>query len=644
MKLRQRIILSTISGIIFILCLVYFTIRNPLLHWRIQKSVMEINQRTGATLNIGTSRFSGFLSFSMENISFIPSKGDTLLQADSVNIRISLWKLLTGTIRIKELYSSHLNLTISCRDGICNYKIFFKERNISQSKGVRNYSIFLKRILDRAFNFAPQRANIHNVSLIYRNDTLERIFKIKEFHSDEYSLNGVAEDLQTHSTWYCNGKFSQVKKSLQVKLYSEDGSRDKLPFSYELLGLSLGFDTIQMALNGYSWSGNLLTATGTISAENLIAFHKNISDDTVKVSSSALNFSFNAGKTYLEIDSSSSASLTAIGFHPYLKYSREKGKEYSINIKTDRIASTDFFSSLPQGIFDEVRTITAEGFLQFILNFSINASQADSLVFEASLKKENFRVKTFGTANLLKMNGEFSHSVFEKDRFIRSFLVGYSNPFYTSLDSISPAFKNAVLTSEDGNFYFHNGFNEDAFRKSIITNFKAGKFVRGGSTISMQLVKNVFLSRKKTIARKAEEALLVWFIENNNLYSKERMFEVYMNIIELGPGIYGIGEASDFYFKKLPIELTLAEGIFLASLLPHPKWFKYSFDKSGNLKPYLADYYKVVSDFMLRKNLISMEEHNQLKPSIILNGPAREMIIPTDTILEEENDDTDLYY
>ena len=111
MKLRQRIILSTISGIIFILCLVYFTIRNPLLHWRIQKSVMEINQRTGATLNIGTSRFSGFLSFSMENISFIPSKGDTLLQADSVNIRISLWKLLTGTIRIKELYSSHLNVS-----------------------------------------------------------------------------------------------------------------------------------------------------------------------------------------------------------------------------------------------------------------------------------------------------------------------------------------------------------------------------------------------------------------------------------------------------------------------------------------------------------------------------------------------------
>ena len=78
----------------------------------------------------------------------------------------------------------------------------------------------------------------------------------------------------------------------------------------------------------------------------------------------------------------------------------------------------------------------------------------------------------------------------------------------------------------------------------------------------MQLVKNVFLSRKKTIARKAEEALIVWLIENNNLTSKERMFEVYLNIIELGPGIYGVGEASRFYFNKKPAELTLSESIF----------------------------------------------------------------------------------
>src|SRR6185295_15378504 len=108
-------------------------------------------------------------------------------------------------------------------------------------------------------------------------------------------------------------------------------------------------------------------------------------------------------------------------------------------------------------------------------------------------------------------------------------------------------------------------------------NYKAGKFVRGGSTISMQLVKNVFLTRNKTIARKIEEALIVWLIENNRLSSKERMYEVYLNLIEWGPNVYGIGEASRFYFYKSPADLSLAESIFLAMIVPRPKGFKYNF-------------------------------------------------------------------
>jgi len=155
----------------------------------------------------------------------------------------------------------------------------------------------------------------------------------------------------------------------------------------------------------------------------------------------------------------------------------------------------------------------------------------------------------------------------------------------------------------------------------------------------MQLVKNVFLNRKKTIARKAEEALIVWLIESNRLYSKERMLEVYFNIIELGPNVYGIGEASEFYFKKTPAALALPESIFLASLLPHPKWFKYSFDETGNLKPYLANYYRTMSNFMLKKELITQQEHDMLQPNVQVVGPAREMLMPTDTVLVEDEVD-----
>lgn len=234
------------------------------------------------------------------------------------------------------------------------------------------------------------------------------------------------------------------------------------------------------------------------------------------------------------------------------------------------------------------------------------------------------------------MSSEFIYNIYENDRFVRSMIVGPSNPYFTPIGNVSSNFKNAVLTSEDGSFFWHNGFNEDAFRNSIATNFKAGKFVRGGSTISMQLVKNIYLSRKKTIARKAEEALIVWMIESNGLYSKERMFEVYLNIIELGPNIYGIGEAARFYFNKPPSELSLEEGIFLASLLPHPKWFRYSFDQDGNLKPYMAGYYRLVSSFMLKKQMIDQNQFDRLQPVVKIVGRAREMVVPSDTLLPDD--------
>ena len=642
MNYRSRKVLSIFIIVLASLAILYLIFRNPLLNWGIKKAQSEIKQRLGTSLDIGNAGFSGLLSISMQDVSLLPIYGDTLLMADTLNVRISFWSLWSGTIRIKEFYCSDVNVTVSCRDSSCNFKNFVGQKTKAESvKSERNYALFFKRLLDKAFNLAPQLAVMKNVTLNYMNDTLQRKIIISEFHSDETVIFGTAIDEKNNSLWHCNGTFSQEDHTLNMNVYPEEGMKSRIPFSTELLGLTIGFDTVRISIDGYSWSRNLLKARGKFSVENLNAFHRKISNDTIRVSSASFNVFLNSGKNFVEIDSSTVASLAKIRYRPYLNYTHDKDKKYSIKLSTDKIKSNDFFSSLPEGMFDEVRDLKATGTLQYSLNFIINASEPDNLIFESSLRKEKFRLNGFGSANLLKMNGEFIHSVYEKDRLMRSFRVGYSNPFYTSLDSISPPFINAVLTSEDGNFYFHNGFNEDAFRKSIITNFKAGKFVRGGSTISMQLIKNVFLNRKKTIARKAEEALLVWLIENNNLYSKERMLEVYMNIVELGPNIYGIGEASSFYFSKKPYEINLQEGIFLASLLPHPKWFKYSFDTLGNLKPYLADYYRNVSDFMLKREMISQQEHEQLKPHVILNGPARELIIPSDTIPEDEENDED---
>jgi hypothetical protein len=162
----------------------------------------------------------------------------------------------------------------------------------------------------------------------------------------------------------------------------------------------------------------------------------------------------------------------------------------------------------------------------------------------------------------------FSHRVYLPDGSLDEETTGPGTPSWTPLDQISPYMLTAVLTTEDGAFPKHHGFNHAAIRASIIANLKARRFVRGASTITMQLAKNLFLSRDKTLSRKLEEIVLTDYLEQT--FSKSEILELYFNVIEFGPDVYGVGAASDYYFGRQPAELNLAECLFLASVLPAP--------------------------------------------------------------------------
>jgi membrane peptidoglycan carboxypeptidase len=110
------------------------------------------------------------------------------------------------------------------------------------------------------------------------------------------------------------------------------------------------------------------------------------------------------------------------------------------------------------------------------------------------------------------------------------------------------------------------------------------------------------------------------------------MYEVYLNIIEWGPDVYGINEAARFYFGKKPMDLDLAESIYLTSIIPHPKYFKYSFDSLGNLKPFIAGYYRLIANHLLKKEKITQAEFDSLQPTVKLNGEALKYILPLDTL------------
>ena len=156
----------------------------------------------------------------------------------------------------------------------------------------------------------------------------------------------------------------------------------------------------------------------------------------------------------------------------------------------------------------------------------------------------------------------------------RAFGPGTAN--WVPLAAMTGHLSDAILVCEDGRFFHHNGFDSQAIRSSIRDNLLRGRFLRGGSTVSMQLAKNLYLRREKTFSRKLQEAALTLLLEQS--FTKNEIMELYWNVVELGPGIYGVGEASQFYFGTAPAALSPAQAFYLASLLPNPKAMHFTAD------------------------------------------------------------------
>ena len=142
---------------------------------------------------------------------------------------------------------------------------------------------------------------------------------------------------------------------------------------------------------------------------------------------------------------------------------------------------------------------------------------------------------------------------------------------WVSMDKISRNMVQAVVASEDNLFVQHNGFSVNDIEKAIKHN-KKGKRIRGGSTISQQTAKNVFLWPKRSYLRKGLEAYFTVLIEL--FWSKERIMEVYLNVIEMGDGVYGVQAAAQTYFNKDALQLTKSQSALIAACLPNPR--KYS--------------------------------------------------------------------
>jgi monofunctional glycosyltransferase len=152
---------------------------------------------------------------------------------------------------------------------------------------------------------------------------------------------------------------------------------------------------------------------------------------------------------------------------------------------------------------------------------------------------------------------------------LHPYVVGAQNPWWTPSESIPSEMEWAVIVAEDANFYQHEGIDVKAIKNAIKYDLEKKRFARGASTITQQTAKNLFLSREKSVNRKVKEIYLAKRMEQE--LTKGRILELYLNIVELGPMVYGIGHGARYYFDKPASSLTPRECAFLAAMLPGPQ-------------------------------------------------------------------------
>lgn len=606
-----------------------FSFREILLQQIIAKTAHKMEEDYNSSFVVKKATFEGLSGVNLEGITLVPKNADTLFDIQKMRTSVNIWRLLVGDVQLGTLEVKNGYVQLTKKGNVKNFAAFLKrnkdEENTADKK---DYASFAYRIISKVLNLIPtdmdvekltfklddngKKAKIDIQKLVLANKELETSINVK--------TNTFAQ------RWKIKGFADPRNKKADIRFFNIDTGAIKVPYFDERYNLISSFDSIRLNIENIDKSGGELHIDGFTSIANLKINHRRIAQKDVLIKNARFDYHLLLGADFVAVDSSSTVQFNKVKFHPYLAYETEEDTIYKLKVNIPKMKAQDFIVSLPDGLFTHFQGMEAEGTFDYNLDFEYNKNKPNDLIFDSNLKKENLKITKYGEANLNKLNGEFIYRAIIDGILQRPVLVGAANVNYTPLDQISPYLQKCVLTTEDPSFFNHHGFINEAFKQSIVKNIRTKKFSRGASTISMQLIKNVFLTREKTLSRKLEEILLVYILENNRIVSKERMLEVYFNIIEWGPNVYGIGEAAQYYFQKTPADLTFNECLFLARVIPSPKKFMYQFNDEGILKESAMNQVSFLTNLMIKRGLLTVDDTIFKKQQTVLTGPAKSLL------------------
>jgi hypothetical protein len=288
----------------------------------------------------------------------------------------------------------------------------------------------------------------------------------------------------------------------------------------------------------------------------------------------------------------------------------QRGPRFAFDVTATDLTEQKLRQSLPPAVLGPLLDVGVDGSWDYRLAFDLDLAQPDSVRLLADVTPHGLALDPERTRlRLLGLDQPFLAQIhLPHDRIVTRELSA-ENPCYRPLDAIAPTLTSAVMTNEDGGFFHHRGFNTD--------------------TITMQLARNLYLGHERTVSRKFREVVLAWILEHLAGVSKERLLEIYLNIIEWGPGVHGACEAARYYFDRDPADLTIDQSLFLATVVPAPTKWRYRFDAAGGLRSFERAQMHFIGRAMVAKGWLdpaALPPADSLR--VELHGQAREVLLP----------------
>ncbi len=282
----------------------------------------------------------------------------------------------------------------------------------------------------------------------------------------------------------------------------------------------------------------------------------------------------------------------------------------TVHATVPRVACADALGSLPDAIRAPLVGLDLGGELALGAEIAFDRARPDEARLDVALDLGCRVLRDGSSAAVARLAGAYVHELPGGGTRV----LGPGDPHYVALRELPSFVPGAFVAAEDARFFQHNGFDAEQIRRSFTIDVAAGRVERGGSTISQQLVKNLWLTRERTLSRKLVEAVLTWNLEQN--VSKARILEAYLNVIELGRGVYGIEPAARRWFGKSARHLTPPEAAFLAAITSAPSTAERRVGAMGRLDEHTMQRTGIVLAAMRRASFVHSADLRALLASL----------------------------